>query len=168
MGAVGVHRWARGKGRVKVQPSIGLDRITMAWIAGLLPLYFCLFPHTYSFPFSSYSGFSSLRLGIMSVLSALWGARLTFNFYRKGGYSAGEQDYRWPIVRSYVKSEIVWQLFNLTFIAFYQQVGGRLPTILSGRGRGRRETKMTPPPTHPEALMFRHVLFVVCFSSLSS
>lgn len=32
------------------------------------------------------------------VLITLWGARLSWNFSRKGGYS-GEEDYRWSILR---------------------------------------------------------------------
>jgi steroid 5-alpha reductase family enzyme len=36
-------------------------------------------------------------------LITVWGARLTFNFARKGGYSwkfwSGEEDYRWEEVR---------------------------------------------------------------------
>lgn len=42
------------------------------------------------------------RLVLMSVLVTLWGLRLSYNFYRRGGYSwkfwSGEEDYRWSIV----------------------------------------------------------------------
>jgi steroid 5-alpha reductase family enzyme len=31
----------------------------------------------------------------MAVLVAAWGARLTFNFARKGGFRAGGEDYRY-------------------------------------------------------------------------
>merc|ERR1719203_1554194 len=37
------------------------------------------------------------RLLLMATLCTLWGARLTWNFWAKGGYSGGE-DYRWAIV----------------------------------------------------------------------
>jgi len=40
------------------------------------------------------AGLADLRLTVMAVLVTLWGARLTANFARKGGYS-GEEDYRW-------------------------------------------------------------------------
>ena len=36
----------------------------------------------------------------MVTLSTLWGIRLTFNFWIKGGYSGGE-DYRWKEVRKW-------------------------------------------------------------------
>ncbi|MFT4085832.1 MAG: DUF1295 domain-containing protein [Gordonia sp. (in: high G+C Gram-positive bacteria)] len=63
-------------------------------------------------------GRDSGRLTVMAVLVTLWGARLTFNFARKGGYS-GMEDYRWAVLRGRMKP---WQfqVFNATFIAFYQ------------------------------------------------
>lgn len=58
------------------------------------------------------------RLLVMAVLVTLWGARLTFNFARKGGYS-GVEDYRWAVLRARMKP---WQfqLFNVFFIVLYQ------------------------------------------------
>ena len=38
------------------------------------------------------------RLLVMALLVTAWGARLTFNFARKGGYT-GMEDYRWAILR---------------------------------------------------------------------
>lgn len=58
------------------------------------------------------------RLIVMAVLATLWGARLTFNFARKGGYT-GMEDYRWAILRGRLRP---WQfqVFNLLFIVLYQ------------------------------------------------
>ncbi len=58
------------------------------------------------------------RLDVMAVVVTLWGARLTFNFARKGGY-AGVEDYRWAELRGRMKP---WkfQLFNFFFICVYQ------------------------------------------------
>ena len=63
-------------------------------------------------------GKDASRLVVMAVLVTAWGARLTFNFARKGGYS-GMEDYRWAILRGRMKP---WQfqLFNLFFIVLYQ------------------------------------------------
>jgi len=68
----------------------------------------------------------SARIWLMTVLVTLWGLRLSFNFYRKGGYNKipwkGEEDYRWEILRQNPKLQgfrIV--LFNLFFISLYQQ-----------------------------------------------
>src|SRR3954447_11920553 len=64
------------------------------------------------------AGRDAARLIVMAVLVTAWGARLTFNFARKGGYS-GMEDYRWAILRGRMKP---WQfqVFNLLFIVLYQ------------------------------------------------
>jgi steroid 5-alpha reductase family enzyme len=56
---------------------------------------------------------------IATALVTFWGARLTFNFARKGGYS-GTEDYRWAVVRQKIPSPFLWQLFNLFFISLFQ------------------------------------------------
>lgn len=58
------------------------------------------------------------RLLVMAVLVTLWGARLTFNFARKGGYT-GMEDYRWAILRGRM-TPWQFQVFNLLFIVLYQ------------------------------------------------
>ena len=58
------------------------------------------------------------RLLLMATLATLWGARLTFNFARKGGYT-GMEDYRWAILRGRM-SRAQFQTFNLFFIVLYQ------------------------------------------------
>jgi len=76
----------------------------------------------------AYSANPSPRMGIMCVLVALWGFRLSFNFYRKGGYNIvpwkGEEDYRWKILRQNpaFKGRVRFGLFNLFFISFYQNL----------------------------------------------
>ncbi len=75
-------------------------------------------PVVYVWVFAAFAGLSDPRLNVMAVLVTLWGARLTFNFARKGGYT-GTEDYRWPILRGRMKG---WQfeLFNIFFIVLYQ------------------------------------------------
>jgi steroid 5-alpha reductase family enzyme len=66
---------------------------------------------------------------IASGLIAIWGIRLTWNFASKGGYT-GMEDYRWAILRKKINNPILWQLFNLSFISFFQNalfVGFTLP-----------------------------------------
>ena len=67
------------------------------------------------------------RLLVMAVLATLWGARLTFNFARKGAYRLkfweGTEDYRWGIVRSgppFANKRWAWALFDLFFVCIYQ------------------------------------------------
>jgi steroid 5-alpha reductase family enzyme len=61
------------------------------------------------------------RLILIASLVTLWGARLTFNFARKGGYTS-EEDYRWVFLRTKITNRAAWQAFNLLFIAGYQHV----------------------------------------------
>lgn len=59
----------------------------------------------------------------MAVLPTIWGARLTYNFWRKDGYKLSTEDYRWIHVRkmfNYPEKQLLWQVFNFTFIAFFQ------------------------------------------------
>ena len=56
---------------------------------------------------------------VVATLVSLWGARLTFNFARRRGFTSAE-DYRWPVLRERIASPIVWQLFNLFFICGFQ------------------------------------------------
>jgi steroid 5-alpha reductase family enzyme len=68
----------------------------------------------------------SPRLGLMSLLVITWGLRLSYNFYRKGGYNIipwkGDEDYRWKILRQNpaLKGRLRFGLFNLLFISVYQ------------------------------------------------
>ncbi|MBP3035574.1 DUF1295 domain-containing protein [Arthrobacter sp. zg-ZUI100] len=89
-----------------------------------------LVPLAYVWVFAAASGFEA-RLVLMAVLVSLWGARLTFNFARKGGYAPGGEDYRWSILRQRLKP---WQfaVFNLLFISVYQNLiifGMTLPAL---------------------------------------
>ncbi|RUS19041.1 hypothetical protein BC937DRAFT_88049 [Endogone sp. FLAS-F59071] len=61
------------------------------------------------------------RLLLASVVTSVWGARLTYNFARKGGYRWKEEDYRWPYLRKYL-GPFLFQLLNITFIAPYQNL----------------------------------------------
>jgi steroid 5-alpha reductase family enzyme len=61
------------------------------------------------------------RLVLMLGLVTLWGARLTFNFVRKGGFAPGGEDYRWKVLRARM-TPWRYQLFNLFFISVYQNL----------------------------------------------
>lgn len=55
-------------------------------------------PVVYAWYFTHMSDYHP-RLIALALLISVWGARLTYNFYRKGGYN-GEEDYRWPVSSS--------------------------------------------------------------------
>ena len=79
-----------------------------------------------------YTGYAAYATGwdaratLMAALVAIWGARLTFNFARRGGYHwlpwKGEEDYRWEVLRQQapLNKAVVWKLFNIFFICIYQ------------------------------------------------
>ena len=87
-----------------------------------------LAPVAYAWIFAGAAGLDDARLDLAAVLVTLWGARLTFNFARKGGYARGGEDYRWSILRAGMPAW-QWQLFNLAFIAAYQNAIIALMTL---------------------------------------
>jgi len=86
-----------------------------------------IIPVVYCWVATARSDFDS-RMVLMSVLATLWGARLTYNFSRMGGYSwrlwSGTEDYRWAFLRQWpvLRTRAGWSAFNLLFICLYQNV----------------------------------------------
>ncbi len=82
-------------------------------------------PIGYTWYMTYLAGFND-RMVLMSILATIWGVRLTYNFARRGAYTwdfwAGEEDYRWEILRKKpgFNKPWVWSLFNFFFICFYQ------------------------------------------------
>lgn len=75
-----------------------------------------LCPPAYCLIVAGMMGFASSRVNLMTALVCLWGARLTHNLARKGGYRRGGEDYRWAVVRERA-GPVGFQLLNITFIA---------------------------------------------------
>jgi steroid 5-alpha reductase family enzyme len=88
--------------------------------------------------FAAAAGFRDPRLDVMAALTALWGARLTYNFARKGGYRPGSEDYRWPVLRKRF-GPLLFQVFNATFIASYQNLLLLLITLPAWMAFERRD-----------------------------
>ncbi|ORY70160.1 uncharacterized protein BCR38DRAFT_333997 [Pseudomassariella vexata] len=83
-----------------------------------------LLPTIYNAHFAAWSHVNNLpskRVDLVLLWSIIWSARLTFNYWRKGGYSVGSEDYRWYIVRNKAHP-VLFFLFNVTFISFIQSV----------------------------------------------
>ncbi len=78
-------------------------------------------PVAYVWIFAGAAGLADARLDLLAGLVTLWGARLTFNFARKGGYAPGGEDYRWEVLRGRM-SPALFQVFTLVFIVIYQNV----------------------------------------------
>lgn len=97
-----------------------------------------IIPVAYVAVFAGSTGFADARLDTMFALVALWGARLTFNFARKGGYAPGGEDYRWVVLRGRM-ARWQFQLVNLFFITVYQNAILLLiclPALTASRHRG--------------------------------
>ena len=98
----------------------------LCWLLGVLTRehswvdrLWSILPIGYTAWFASRAGFGDVRLNVMALLVLLWGARLTFNFARKGGYAKGGEDYRWAVLRAKL-SPWQWQLFAFFFVAGVQ------------------------------------------------
>ncbi len=78
-------------------------------------------PVVYVWIFAAGTNFADPRLIVMGIIVTLWGARLTFNFARKGGYQPGGEDYRWEVLRAGM-SKAQYQVFNIFFIVIFQNV----------------------------------------------
>lgn len=63
-------------------------------------------------------------LGAFTTVTTIWGIRLTYNFWRRGGYQSGGEDYRWEHVRKWpmFRNRVVWQIFSFGFISVFQQL----------------------------------------------
>ena len=79
----------------------------------------------YLWPSSHHDGHHT-RLLVVTLLITVWGVRLTYNFSRRGGYSPSfwnhEEDYRWPVLRKFFNNSVLFFIFNVTFIASYQNL----------------------------------------------
>ena len=117
---------------------------TFCWIASLVShdhswvdRLWSIVPVVYVWIFAAFAGFADARLDVMAGLVTLWGARLTFNFARKGGYS-GTEDYRWPVLRDRL-GPAKFAVFNILFIVIYQHallVLITLPALTAYEHRG--------------------------------
>lgn len=102
-----------------------------------------LLPIAYAWIVAGFGDYSP-RLVLMAILVTLWGARLTYNFSRHGGYQwkfwGGHEDYRWGVLRQRPEFQPRWRwtLFNALFISGYQSVLillFTLPTIVALQNR---------------------------------
>lgn len=101
-----------------------------------------LLPPVYLWMFAAGADFDP-RVCLMAVLVTAWGARLTFNFWRKGGYAPGGEDYRWAILRARMPAW-AWQVFNLLFTAGYQNLLIFLFTLPAAVVAGAEPTPLGP------------------------
>jgi steroid 5-alpha reductase family enzyme len=97
------------------------------WIASLIThdhswvdRIWSIIPVAYVWIFAGFAGLANARLDVMAALVTIWGARLTFNFARKGGYN-GVEDYRWAVLKARM-SPVQFGFFNFFFIVIWQNI----------------------------------------------
>jgi len=56
---------------------------------------------------------------ILCALVLLWGMRLSFNLWQKGGFR-GVEDYRWPLLRARIRNRLTWNLFSFFFVSAFR------------------------------------------------
>jgi steroid 5-alpha reductase family enzyme len=89
-----------------------------------------LSPALFALTFAAFS--RTPRALLMGACAGVWGARLTWNFARKGGFSAvtpENEDYRWPVLRRWFRDALPPALlapathaFHAGFVCAYQNV----------------------------------------------
>ncbi|KAI9816447.1 MAG: hypothetical protein M1827_001579 [Pycnora praestabilis] len=66
-------------------------------------------------------GLPTQRLDTLLAFSGIWSTRLTYNYWRKGGYTIGSEDYRWEVLRKYINAPLFF-VFNVLFISLAQSL----------------------------------------------
>ena len=97
--------------------------VVLAWVVSLVSGDCCgwldrlwsLCPPVYCLLVAVGGGFDVFRVNLMTALVLLWGARLTYNFARKGGFQKGGEDYRWGVVQERL-GPIKFRWLNIAFI----------------------------------------------------
>ncbi|KAI1000556.1 hypothetical protein K3495_g7638 [Podosphaera aphanis] len=83
-----------------------------------------ILPSIYNAHFAIYAHLSGLKtrsLDALLAFSICWSVRLTYNYYRKGGYNIGSEDYRWQVLREKLHP-ILFFILNILFIALGQSI----------------------------------------------
>ena len=83
-----------------------------------------ILPSIYNVHYACYAymaGLDTTRIGAVAIVSTIWSTRLTYNYWRRGGYSVGSEDYRWEVVKDYCGPAIMF-LFNVVFISLAQSL----------------------------------------------
>jgi steroid 5-alpha reductase family enzyme len=99
-----------------------LTKVTgeMSWVDRIWPILPILYQAHFIYHQSHCHGVEiSGRQWLIFTFTSVWGLRLTYNFYRKGGFKKGGEDYRWAYIRQNFHWLVV-EILNLVFTAYYQ------------------------------------------------
>jgi len=91
-----------------------VSQVDRLW--SILPVVYAL---TYFWK-ASVDGHAHSRLSVMMFLVVIWGTRLSYNLYRKGGYNLSSEDYRYEVIRKKIGSGTIFIMFDVFFICIFQ------------------------------------------------
>lgn len=83
-----------------------------------------ILPTVFNFHYALWArlnGLPTTRVDNVLAFSVFWSIRLTYNYWRKGGYEIGSEDYRWELIKKYIGS-FGFLLLNIVFISSLQLV----------------------------------------------
>jgi hypothetical protein len=104
------------------------------------------------------NGLETQRVDNVMAFSILWSCRLTFNYWRRGGYQIGSEDYRWNLIKGWIGTPAFFVL-NVLFTSSVQSVSSSLPAHipsiqlknLTGPPLRRHNPNLPPPARLPPA-----------------
>lgn len=67
------------------------------------------------------NGLPTQRVDNVLAFSVIWSIRLTYNYWRKGGYNIGSEDYRWELIKKFI-GPFAFFVLHIVFIASVQVV----------------------------------------------
>lgn len=70
------------------------------------------------------NGLETQRVDNVMAFSIVWSMRLTFNYWRRGGYQIGSEDYRWNLIKGWIGTPAFF-LLNIFFTSSVQSVRHR-------------------------------------------
>lgn len=70
------------------------------------------------------NGLPTAKIDNVLIFSLIWTTRLTFNYWRRGGYQIGSEDYRWNLIKGWIGGPAFF-LLNILFTSSLQSVSVR-------------------------------------------
>jgi len=72
------------------------------------------------------NGLPTQKVDNVLAFSVIWTSRLTYNYWRKGGYQVGSEDYRWALIKDKIGG-VAFFILNILFTSSLQSVCTHLP-----------------------------------------
>jgi len=67
------------------------------------------------------NGLNTSKVDHVLAFSVIWSIRLTYNYWRRGGYKIGSEDYRWNLIKGWIGTPAFFVL-NILFTSSVQSV----------------------------------------------